>query len=182
MFIDGGLADTKTAGNLPEGDSFTEVLHDDVAADGRFQPADTLLQGFQFFFEPFRRSDACVKIQQVEVFHAFLYLTVANHVQASVSYACKQIGFSCFFPKVARTVEQLGEDVVHYILALRIIVQKYGGLPIHLTVMLFEQLFQFLFVCHTLLIHMKTGLLNPKQQLFSAKLQNAIRKKTTLFQ
>ena len=40
-------------------------------------------------------------------------------------------------------VKKSGEDVVHYILALSIVVQKYGGLPIHLTVMLPEQLFEF---------------------------------------
>ena len=55
----------------------------------------------------------------------------------------------------------MGEDVVHHILALRIVVQKYGGQPIHLTVMLSKQLFEFTLICHTLLIHMKTELLNP---------------------
>ena len=53
------------------------------------------------------------------------------------------------------------KDVVHHILALSIVVQKDGGQPIHLTVMLSEQLFEFLLICHTLLIHTKTDLLNP---------------------
>jgi hypothetical protein len=35
----------------------------------------------------------------------------------------------------------MGKDVVHHILALSIVVQKHGGQPIHLTVMLSEQLF-----------------------------------------
>ena len=65
----------------------------------------------------------------------------------------------------------MGEDVVHYILALCIVVKKYGGQPIHLTVMLSEQLFEFTLICHTLLIHTKTELLNPLWQVFCAKLQ-----------
>ena len=138
-----------------------EMQHDNVVANGWFQLTDTLLQGFQFLFEPFRRSDGRVEIQQVEAFHTLLYLTAANHVQSSVSYACKQIRLSCFIPKVTMIIEYLGEDVVHYICALRIIVQKYGGQPIHLTVMLFEQLLKFLFICHTFLIHTKNVLLNP---------------------
>jgi hypothetical protein len=64
------------------------------------------------------------------------------------------------------TIKKSGEDVVHHILAFGIVVQKYGGQPIHLTVMLFEQLLEFLWICHTLLIHTKTDLLNPKRQLF----------------
>ena len=55
----------------------------------------------------------------------------------------------------------MGEDVMHHILALCIVVKKYGGQPIHLTVMLPKQLFEFLLICHTLLIHAKTELLNP---------------------
>ena len=35
--------------------------------------------------------------------------------------------------------KQLGEDIVHNILALSIIMQKYVGQTIHLTVMLSEQ-------------------------------------------
>ena len=42
-----------------------------------------------------------------------------------------------------------------------IVVKKYGGQPIHLTVMLSEQLFEFLLICHTPIIHTKTDLLNP---------------------
>ena len=64
----------------------------------------------------------------------------------------------------------MGEDVVHNILALCIVVQKYGGQPIHLTVMLSKQLFEFTLICHTLLIHTKTDLLNPLWQFFCAKL------------
>jgi hypothetical protein len=41
-------------------------------------------------------------------------------------------------------------------------VQKYGGQPIHLAVMLFEQRFKFPMICHTLIIHTKNDLLNPK--------------------
>ena len=55
----------------------------------------------------------------------------------------------------------MGKDVVHYILALSIVVQKHGGQPIHLTVMLSEQFFEFTLICHTLLIHTKIDLLNP---------------------
>ena len=61
----------------------------------------------------------------------------------------------------------MGKDVVHHILALSIVVQKYGGQPIHLTVMLSEQLFEFLLICHTLLIHTKIDLLNPLWQFFA---------------
>ncbi len=60
----------------------------------------------------------------------------------------------------------MGEDVVHYILALCIVVKKYGGQPIHLTVMLSEQLFEFTLFCHTLLIHTKTELLNLSWHFF----------------
>ena len=63
-------------------------------------------------------------------------------------------------------IKKASEDVVHYILALGIIVQKYVGQAIHLTVMLFKQLFEFLLFCHTLLIHTKADLLNPQCQLF----------------
>ena len=58
------------------------------------------------------------------MFHTFLYATVTNHVQTSVSYACKQIRLSCLFPKVAMIVKKPGEDIVHYIFALNIVVQK----------------------------------------------------------
>ena len=97
------------------------------------------------------------------MFYPLLYLTVPNHVQASVSYACKQIRLSCIFPKVTMIVEEASEDVVHHILALNIVVQKYGGHPIHLTVMLFKQLFESTLICHTLIIHTKNDLLNPKR-------------------
>jgi hypothetical protein len=59
------------------------------------------------------------------------------------------------------TVEQAGEDVVHDILARSIVVQEYGGQPIHLTVVLPEELLESCLVCHILLIHMKSDLLNP---------------------
>ncbi len=35
MLIDGGFADTQTIGNLLEGDTIAEMLHDDVATNGR---------------------------------------------------------------------------------------------------------------------------------------------------
>ena len=143
MLIDSGLADTHAAGNLFECDSISEMLHDDVAADGWFQQVNTLMQGFQFFFETFCRHDGRFKVQLVEVFHPLLYLLMTDHIQTSVSYACKKIGFCCLFPKITMIFKKSGEDVVHYILALSIVVQKYGGLPIHLTVMLPEQLFEF---------------------------------------
>jgi hypothetical protein len=38
--------------------------------------------------------------------------------------------------------------------------QKYDGQPIHLTVMLLKQFLEFPLICHTLLIHTKTDLLN----------------------
>ena len=34
MLIDGGFADAQTIGNLLEGDTIAEVLHDDVATNG----------------------------------------------------------------------------------------------------------------------------------------------------
>ena len=100
------------------------------------------------------------------MFYPLLYLTFTDHVQASVSYACKQIRLSCIFPKVCIIIEEIGEDVVHHILALSIVVQEYSGQPIHLTVMLLEQLLEFTLICHTLLIHTRTDLLNPKRRLF----------------
>ena len=60
----------------------------------------------------------------------------------------------------------MGEDVVHYILALCIVVKKYGGQPIHLTVILPKQLFEFTLICHTLLIHTKIELLNLSWHFF----------------
>ena len=171
MLIDGGLADTQATGNLLEGDAIAEMLHDNVAIDGRIQLVNTLVEGSQFFFESFRRRNGCVEVEEVEVLHSFLYLTATNHIQASVSYACKQISLGCLFPEIAMIVKKLGEDVVHHILALSIVVQKCGGQPIQLTVMLFEQLFEFTLICHTLLIHTKNELLNPKRQLFIFFLQ-----------
>ena len=73
----------------------------------------------------------------------------------------------------------MGEDVVHYILALCIVVKKYGGQPIHLTVMLSKQLFEFTLICHTLLIHTKTELLNPFGKFF-VRSYNFNTKKPTL--
>ena len=73
----------------------------------------------------------------------------------------------------------MGEDVVHYIFALCIVVKKYGGQPIHLTVMLSEQLFEFTLICHTLLIHTKTELLNPFCKFF-VRNYNFFTKKPTL--
>ena len=103
MLIDSGLADTQAAGNLLEGDTVAEVLHDDVTADGWLQLVNALIQGYQFFFEFFRRCDGRVKVKEVEAFHPFLNLTVTHHVQASVSYACKQIGLGCLLFEVAMT-------------------------------------------------------------------------------
>ena len=34
MLIDGGFADAQMTGNLLEGDTIAEVLHDDVATNG----------------------------------------------------------------------------------------------------------------------------------------------------
>ena len=167
MFIDGGLADTHAMGNLLEGDAIVEVLHDDITADGRLQLVYTLMQGFHFFFEPFCRHDGRVEIKEVKAFHLFLYLSATHHVHTSVSYACKQIGLGCLFPKIDMVIEQSDEDVVHYIFALCIIVQIYVGQPIHLTIMLFEQFLEFPFICHTIIIHAKIDLLNPKWHLFS---------------
>ena len=167
MLIDSGLADTHATGNLLEGDTVAEVLYDDVAVEGRLQLVYALIQSLQFLFEPFRRDDRRVEVKQVEAFHPFLYLSAADHVQASVSYACKQIGPGCLFPKVTMIVKKSGEDVVHHILALHIVVQKYGGQPIHLTIMLSEQRFEFPLICHTLLLHTKTNILNSIWQLFS---------------
>ena len=127
MFIDGGFTDTQATGNLLEGDTIAEVLHDDVTTDGRLQLVNTLIQGFQFFFEFFRRCDGRVKIKEIEVFHSLLYLSATNHIHTSVSYARKQIGLGCLFFEVAMTIKKSGEDVVHNILALCIVVQKYGG-------------------------------------------------------
>ena len=166
MLIDGGFADTQVTGYLLEGHTIAEMLYDDEATDGRLQQVYAYTQGFQFFFESFRRRNGCVEVKKVEAFYPFLDLTATDHVQASVSYACKQIGLGCIFPKVVMIVKKSGEDVVHHILALSIVVQKYSGQPIHLTVMLLEQLFEFPLICHTLIIHMKTDLLNPKRQLF----------------
>ena len=52
---------------------------------------NALIKRFQFFFQPLRRCNGRVEVKQVEVFHPFLYLSATNHVQTSVSYACKQI-------------------------------------------------------------------------------------------
>ena len=164
MLIDSGLTDTHTTGYLLEGDAVAEMLRDNVSADGRFQQTYTFMQGLQFLIEPFHRDDRRVDVKQVEVFHALLYLSATNHIQASVSYACKQIGLGCLFPKIAMVVKKSGEDVVHNILALSIVVQKYNGQPIHLTVMLLKQFLEYFFICHTLLIHTKNDLLNPKRQ------------------
>ena len=114
----------------------------------------------------FSRDDGCVEVKKVEPFYSLMPLSATDHIQASVSYACKQIGLGCFFFEVVMTIKKSGEDVMHYILALCIVMQKYGGQPIHLAIMLHEQLFEFLLICHTLLIHTKTDLLNPKRQLF----------------
>ena len=146
MLIDGGLADTQAVGNLLEGNTVVEVLHDDIMADGWLQLVNTLMQGFQLFFKLIRRCDGRIEIEEVEAFHSLLYLTATDHVQTSVSYACKQIGLGCSFFEVAMTIKKSGEDVVHHILALCIVVQKYGGQPIHLTVMLFEQLLESLLI------------------------------------
>ena len=164
MLIDGGFADTHAAGDLLEGDTVAEVLQDDVAVEERLQQFYPLIQGLQFLIKPFRWDNRRVEVKQVEAFHPFLYLSTTDHVQASVSYACKQIGLDCLLPKVTRIIEKMGEDVVHHILAFSIVVQKYGGQPIHLTVMLLKQFLEFPLICHTFLIHTKTELLNPKQR------------------
>ena len=169
MLINGGLTDSYAKGNLLEGDTVAEMLHNDVAADGRLQQLYPLGQGFQFFFDleapcpPEGEVPRLVNVKQVEVFHPLLNLSIANHVHASVSYACKQISLGSVFPKITTTIEELGKDVVHYILAFRIVVQKYGGQPIHLTVMPLEQSTKFPFICHTLKIHTKVGFLNQKR-------------------
>ena len=139
-------------------------MHDDVAADGRLQLLDAPMQGFEFLFEVVRRRDCRFEVEQVEFFDPLLNPSAPNHVQASVSHACKQIRLDGFLLEVAVAVKKSGEDVVHHILALRIVVQKHGGQPIHLTIMLLEQLLKFL-LCHTIIIHTKNHLLNPKWQL-----------------
>ena len=141
-------------------------MHDDVAADGRLQLPDAPMQGLEFLFEVVRRRDGRFEVEQIKFFDPLLNPSAPNHVQASVSHACKQIRLDGFFLEVAVTVKKSSEDVVHHILALRIVVQKHGGQPIHLTIMLLEQLLKFL-LCHTIIIHTKNHLLNPKRQLFS---------------
>ena len=166
MLVNRRFADFEPTGNLLEGDAVAEVLHDDVAADGRLQLLDAPMQGLQFIFEVVRRRNRRFEVEQIAFFDPFLNPSAPNHVQASVSHACKQIRLDGFFLEVAMAVKESGEDVVHYILALRIVVQIHGGQPIHPTVMLLEQLLKFL-LCHTFLIHTKNHLLNPKRQLFS---------------
>ena len=115
------------------------------------------------------------------MFHPLLNLSVTDDVKTSVSYACNQIRLCRFFPEVAVASEKADEDVVHYILALSIIMQKYVGQPIHLTVMLFEQLLESFLFCHTLIIHTKTDLLNPKQPFFYKTLKKVLLLLTHVF-
>ena len=58
----------------------------------------------------------------------------------------------------------MGKDVVHHILALSIVVQKHGGQPIHLTVMLSE-----LDLSYTLNTH-ENRFSKPLMAIFCAKL------------
>ena len=81
--------------------------------------------------------------------YPLLYLSGTDHVQTSVPNACKQINLGRFFLEMMRIVENTSKDVVHHILALCIVVQKYGGQTIHLPIMLSEQHLNFIFICHT---------------------------------
>jgi hypothetical protein len=103
----------------------------------------------EFFIESVCRSDVRFEVKKVKVLHALLYLSASHHVKASVTYACKQIALSCLFSEMTRIVEELGKDVVNHILALSIVVQKYGGQSIHLAVMLSEQRLELVSICHT---------------------------------
>ena len=149
MLIDGGLADTKPASDFLEGDAVAEVQNDDVTTDGRFQLVYTLMQGLQFLIEAFRRREHRIKIQQVEAFRSFLDLSVTDLIKTTVSYTGQQIRLGCLFPKTDLVIKQTNEDVVYYILAHSIVVQEDCGQTIHLTVMLFEQRFEFPLICHT---------------------------------
>lgn len=172
MFINGGLADAQLLGNVTEGVAVAKVQFDNLPADGRREPADAFGQHVQLLGKVLGRSDGDVCIEHVEPGYAFLNLPVADYVHTSVSYASEQKRLCGVFPHIARVGEKLGKDVVHHVFAFRIIVQKQDGQPVHLPIMPHEQRLKVLCpVCHTLYIHTKNDLLNPRGGFFLFKLQ-----------
>lgn len=172
MLIDRRLADLKLVGYLAEGETVAEMALHDVAAHGRLQSADGFPQTFHLFTKLVLADDAGFKVEQVASLDALLYLSVAHQVQASVTYTGEQESLGCLYSDRMWGAEQTSEDVVHHVFALSIVVQKQGGQPIHLPVMLSEQRFKYFFSFpHTLIIHTKTNLLNPQDHFSCFKIE-----------
>ena len=170
MLIDCGLTDLQFLGNLLEGESVVEVSQDDVAADGGLQLSDGFADIAQFFVEALLGEDAGLHVELVEPLDAVLDFSVAHQVKASVAYAGEEVGFCAVFVELARMAqEELGEDVVHGIFAFCLVVQEPDGLPVHLSVVLFEQSLDVFFVCHTFSIHMRGANTKPLTMFFLQK-------------
>ena len=153
VFVDGGLAHTVTAGYRTKGISVSEMLHDNVAAEGRLQQSDAIAQGVQFLGEQVDLRHRGIEVEEIKPRHPFLYLAVADDVQASVAYACQQITPFRLLTDVVLSVEKFGEDVVHHILAIRLIVQQRDGHSVHPAIVLPEQFHQSCFLHSILYTH-----------------------------